>query len=282
MKGDGSTRRLSFSPSFFWILGFLLVVILVSLTYLTHQFVNLTLERDSLQSSLDNVVRFNEKKEYNQAVAMAPEEARRILEILDRAIVMSESDDGEIGLIGVPEPIDETTNAQTETTEALAPSLSEDAPTDESSQADAGQDNFNTAADPLQEAWQSWHKTSGPVKTQTNLDIDDFEVSSSGQVTFLLRQNGEPGLRVKGRVIVVLAISDEKGTISLVSAPEMDLTKPEQGWELGSKYNIIASKLVRAQAPIPNGAKILNAEVASWDEETKELVFRKKILIEDK
>jgi hypothetical protein len=274
LSADGQTRRLSFSPIFFWILGFLFVFIIAALAYLSHQFVNLTLERDSLKASLNNVIKYNEKRDYNQAVAMAPEEASRILEILDRAIVMSEADADEVGLIGVPEPVLEDPQvAGTDPIPTDEVKPIEEIPTSE------GQ---VLTSDHLQEAWQSWHQASGSIKTPANLDIDDFEVSSSGQVTFLLRQNGEPGQRVKGRVLVVLAVSDDQGNISLVSAPEIDLTKPDQGWELGSKYNIIAAKLVRAQASFPQGAKILNAEVTSWDEETKELVFRKKILIEDK
>jgi hypothetical protein len=119
-----------------------------------------------------------------------------------------------------------------------------------------------------------------PVQ-MASLDIDDFEVSSGGQVTFLLRQNGAPGQREKGRTMVVLAIADAAGAIRLVSAPETDLARPEQGWEMGSKYNIVASKLMRAKAPVPAGYRILSAEIVAWEEDSKELVFRKKIIIED-
>jgi hypothetical protein len=257
------------------------VLIIAALAYMTNQFVNLTLEKDALDSRLANVIRFNEMREYKETVSMAPEEARRILEILDRAIVMSESDDSEGGIIGVPEPTEEAiADPATEVAQESDASTVENP--EASDQANAEGQTGDTGGDPLQEAWGKWHEASGQVKKPTNLDIDDFELSNGGQVTFLLRQDGSPGQRVKGRVLVVIAVSDSDGKISLVSAPGIDLTKPEQAWELGSKYNIIASKLVRAQASIPKDSKIVNAEVSSWDEDTKELVFRKKILIEDK
>jgi hypothetical protein len=265
------------------------LLILGALAYLTHQFVDVTLERDSLGAKLANVTRFNEIRSYKETVEMAPEEARRILEILDKAIVMSDSED-EVGLIGVPEPTQEENptdpNAPADT-EAGPVASNEGAPTDtpEAPPADATASESPEAqassVDPLQEAWRVWHEASGTIANPAVLDIDAFEVSPSGNVTFLLKQNDKPGLRVKGRVLVVLALSDAEGKISLVSAPTIDLTKPEQAWELGSKYNIVASKIVRVQASIPTDSKIINAEVASWDEETKRLVFRKKILIED-
>jgi hypothetical protein len=283
LSADGQTRRLSFSPSFFWILGFISVFILIALAYLAHQFVDLTLEKDYLGTKLDNVTKFNELRNYKETVAMAPEEARRILEILDRAIVMSESDEGEIGLIGVPEPQTEEVppvDSPTDPPDEAVPPTTTTEVSDETP-AETETDEF-PVLDPLQAAWDVWHQASGTVTAQIALDIDDFEDSPSGNVTFVLRQDGQPGRRVKGRVLVVIALSDKSGKVTLVSAPATDLTKPEQAWEMGSKYNIVASKLVRAQAPIPQGSKILNAEVSSWDEDSKKLVFRKKILIEDK
>ncbi|MDR2300827.1 MAG: hypothetical protein LBF38_02140 [Deltaproteobacteria bacterium] len=259
------------------------ILILVALAFLTHQFFDLTLERDTLDSKLHNVTKFNELRSYKETVSMAPEEARRILEILDKAIVMSESDDSEVGLIGVPEPTAPIA-ANPEDLTAEASQSGEDPETSEQTAAAPPPAQVDPQIDPgdaLQAAWQTWHTAIGEVADSNSLDISDFEVSPKGNVTFFIRQDGQPGQRVKGRVLVVLAISDANGKISLASAPPTDLTKPEQGWELGSKYNIIASKLVRAQANIPDGAKIVNAEVASWEEETKELVFRKKILIED-
>ncbi|MDR2387439.1 MAG: hypothetical protein LBE80_07650 [Deltaproteobacteria bacterium] len=285
LSADGQTRRLSFSPSFFWILGILSILVLGALAFLTHQFFELTLERDSLDSKLHNVTKYNQLRTYKETVSMAPEEARRILEILDRAIVMSESDDSEVGLIGVPEPSPPVTENPDDQTAAANQNVATEEPLpSQETPVTAPPAKENTPVnsdDSLQAAWQAWHTATGEVTDPNSLDISDFEVSPKGSVTFFIRQDGEPGQRVKGRVLVVLAISEANGKISLVSAPPTDLTKPEQGWELGSKYNIIASKLVRAQANIPDGAKIVNAEVSSWEEETKELVFRKKILIED-
>jgi hypothetical protein len=266
----------------------LFAFIIAALAYLAHQFVDLTLERDYLNTKLENVVKFNELRQYKETVAMAPEEARRILEILDRAIVMSETDEGEIGLVGVPEPpTPESSEIEAETTEvaeATDAALTENGsapPEEEAVATDQNGQVAETESESLQAAWAVWHERSGNVTNPVDLDIEDFAVSGKGTVTFLLLQNGDPGLRVKGRTLVVLAISDPTGKISLVSAPPTDLNNPEQAWELGSKYNIVSSKLVRVQATIPNGSKILNAEVASWDEETKALVFRKKMKIED-
>jgi hypothetical protein len=68
----------------------------------------------------------------------------------------------------------------------------------------------------------------------------------------------------------------------LASAPEIDLSQPGQGWEKGAKYNIIASKVVRAKMNIPEGGRVLNAEVLAWEEDTKELIFLKRIKIEER
>ncbi|MDR0356118.1 MAG: hypothetical protein LBJ64_10365 [Deltaproteobacteria bacterium] len=276
LKSDGNTRHLRFSPLFFWFLGLLFIAVVLSLAWLAHQYVELDLERKTLLANLNTETRINEIRDYARTVNLAPEEARRILELLDRAIVMSESGhDEEEGLIGIPDP--ETAEAPVENSVPDAPPESAEAPDDA-----PPAPPVEEAATPLQEAWQKWRAQIGSPQTpMETLDIEDFEVTASGQVTFLLRQSGEPGRRVRGRVLVVLAVSDANGKITLLSAPQTNMSAA-QGWDKGSKYNIVASKLMRVKAEVPAGSKILNAEVVAWEEDTKELVFRKKILIEEK
>jgi hypothetical protein len=286
LRSDGSTRHLTMSRSFLWIIALLTLIPFCSLAYLSHQYVTQSITEQTLLTRLENESRAAELRDYTQTVDMAPEEARRILEILDRAIVMSENgplEEEEVGLVGIPDPAEDIVQP----TEAppssgsnegdMAGDVTADPPVEVTS---AGSPE-TAQSTPLQQAWQAWYDRLTMPAQMASLDIDDFEVSSSGQVTFLLRQSGEPGHREKGRVMVVLAISDANDRITLVPAPEIDLTKPEQGWDVGAKYNIVASKLIRAKATIPNNSKILNAEVVAWEETSKELVYRKKIIIED-
>jgi hypothetical protein len=133
--------------------------------------------------------------------------------------------------------------------------------------------------------WARFHSTleSLPTANPPILDTEEFQISRSGEVSFVLKQNAGAGQRARGRAVVFVAVSDASGDISLLTAPAIDLADPDaSGWELGSKYNIIASKVVRGQIAIPEGGKVINAEVLAWEEDSKELVFRKKIKIEER
>jgi hypothetical protein len=310
LKSDGSTRPLNISRAFLWIVGLLAALVLGALALAAHLLAGLSNQNEFLSARLEDESRLNQLRDYARAAAVAPEEARRILELLDRAIVMSESGDDGVGLVGIPDttPDDEAAevtaaaageagennDAEDGTTAAAAagdsPAEAPGAPaaggaetenggaSDEAPAGDAGDARERT---PLQAAWKAWYDRLTMPRETASLDIDDFEVSSGGQVTFLLRQSGESGRREKGRINVILAVRDAGGSVSLVPAPPFDMEKPEEGWEIGVKYNIVASKLIRARGQVPPGSKIVNAEVVAWEEDSRELVYRKKILIED-
>ncbi|MDR1049955.1 MAG: hypothetical protein LBP95_02520 [Deltaproteobacteria bacterium] len=311
LKSDGSTRPFNISRAFLWIVGLLAALALGALALAAHLVAGLSNQNEFLSARLEDESRLNQLRDYARAVDVAPEEARRILELLDRAIVMSESGDDGAGLAGVPDTAPDDGAASVPAAAAggagenndaedgtAAPAAAGDSPGDSPAEApgapaagDAGTGNGGAADEApagdareqasLQAAWKAWSDRLPMPGETASLDIDDFEVSPGGQVTFLLRQSGESGRREKGRVNVILAVRDAGGAVSLVPAPPFDMEKPEEGWTIGVKYNIVASKLIRARGQVPPGSKIVNAEVVAWEEDSRELVYRKKILIED-
>jgi hypothetical protein len=266
MSADGQTRRLSLSGGIFWIFSLFVLIILAALFLSIHFLINAHLENRRLADALAGTNRIAEIREYSKTVDQATEEAKRILEILDRAILAADnSGNNDASMIGVP---DETEDAP--------PS---DLANDQNDETTENQEPLSA----LDNAWAQFHaRMTIPQGQAQPLDTDEFKLSSNGNVSFLLQQKNNPGQRVRGRTAIVFAVSDASGNISLIAAPPFDLNKPETGWENGSKYNIIASKVVNAKIDIPQGGKVLNAEVLAWDEETKELVFRKKIKIEER
>jgi hypothetical protein len=202
--------------------------------------------------------------DYVRSVASAPEEARLVLELLDRAVLMADADSDDLELVGVPDDEEEPA-VPSETNESATGETGEPRP----------------APSPQDAAWAAFHALLPAVPSPAPVDVDEFKLSVNGQFSFMLLQNDAPGQRVRGRSVTVFAVAGpDDESVTLIASPEMDLTELEQGWEVGSRYNIIASKVVRGQIAVPEGSQVLSAEVLAWDEDDKSLIFRKKIKIE--
>jgi hypothetical protein len=280
MGADGQTRRLSLSGTIFWIISVFMVLALVMLAFVVHLYVDTDLENRRLTEQITTNNRIASIREYTKTVDMAPEEAKRILALLDQAILTANYTETDGLLVGVPDNTDDQKEPEP------APELNPDpnpGPEPNSTAPGPGTEPASPAPNTLGQVWAQFHAglTLPPANPQ-DLEVDNFKLSSRGDVTFLLRQNAEPGQRLRGRTIVVFAIAERNGVISLASAPAINLNQLEEGWTLGSKYNIVAAKVINNKLIIPEGGKILNAEVLAWDEDTKELVFRKKIEIEER
>jgi hypothetical protein len=135
------------------------------------------------------------------------------------------------------------------------------------------------ALSPEAEAWGAFQNRLPKVPEEDVLDVDDFRVTPGGSYSYYLKRIATEGTRLRGRAITIFAIADKEGTVTLVSDPKIDLGVPSQGYDLGGKYNIVSSKVYRGNVKVPQGGKILSAQVLAWDEANKELVFQKKIVI---
>jgi hypothetical protein len=329
MNDGGSTRRLSVSVSFLWIMATLSILTLFSLGVLAWLVSSLLVEHKSLRNELAFLNAYSETKEYNKSLSSAPEDARLILERLDRAALSDEEEGDELAL---PQAVDsspaqgageskpgnllgEGKNPQggsgSSQSAAAGAAKTEGENLSGSSGKDAGSGNgpapaagesgsseAGSGGDPASEgsgegtasagsqggetsaeaaAWQTFHNRLSMPPDPNILDVDEFRFSPRGSYTFYLQQIKSPGTRLKGRAITVFALEDKNGEVTLVSDPPIDLSKPFQGFEKGGKYNIVSSKVYKGNIRIPEGGKALSAEVLAWDEETRELVFLKKI-----
>jgi ketosteroid isomerase-like protein len=271
MRADGHTRQMSLSAAFLWIMGILSLFTLVCLAGLSYLYVGSKIELDTTAGNLAFEKRFNEIRDYKQDVEIAPEEAKKILELLEQSLTLADSTPEQDSLIGVTE-LDQDTLESDQSAEQDPEILAPQAP-----------DILEMSPEEAQAAvWAAWHDKLSIPNQKPFIDIEEFKVSVDGDISFILKNNSQPGERIKGRAIVVCLVADKDGVLSLKAAPEIDLAKPQEGWEKGSRYNIIASKVVRGKISIPEGGKILNAEVLAWEEDTKELVFLKKIKIEER
>jgi hypothetical protein len=269
MGADGQTRRLSLSGGTLKILTFFLALALAALAVAVHLYVGARLDNQRLSAELESSERLSRLREYAKTVDMAPEEARLILELLDRAILMADNSEVADSMVGVPD--DSPDDGESPAPEPVEP-LAEGPPAD-------------PAGSPVDALWARFHASlkSLPSTNPPVLDTEEFQISRNGEVGFVLKQNAGAGQRARGRTVTVVAVADKNGDLSILTAPEIDLANPDlSGWELGSKYNIIASKVVRGKIDIPEGGRVINAEVLAWEEDSKELVFRKKIKIEER
>ncbi|MDR1487503.1 MAG: hypothetical protein LBT62_05870 [Deltaproteobacteria bacterium] len=279
---------MNLSRCFLWIVVISSFVTLAALAGAVYLLVETSLELQQVKQTKN----FNDElyriKNYAAAQEIAPQEAKRILEFLDQALLSADDGEDETPLIGVadqssqdaePPAEDASQEPSQEPSEDASEAVSEDASEDP----DAAELQPGETADLDEQAvWNSWHSLLNVPTDKPTIDVDDFKLSARGQISFVLRQNSQPGLRVKGRTIVMCLVEDKNGALSLMSAPEIDISKPEQGWEKGTKYNIIASKLMRAKMDLPEGAQVLNAEILAWEEDSKELIFLKKMTIEQR
>jgi hypothetical protein len=268
MDHDGRTRRLSLSLGFFWLTGILAALVLSALGLFIHFFVTQNLENKNLIAINHYLELAKERKDYQKAVEVSEVEAQTILENLDMAVKMAESNANETILTGVPDNSpDDSAESKSSPSDSPQTPVSSDA-------------NFINEFPSEKAAWDAWHARLTPITGKEQVDADQFKLSVDGQLSYVLRQKSDPGQRVKGRSVVILAASDPKGRISLHSMPEIDLSYPQSGWELGAKFNIVASKIMSGPLVLPDDLKIVSAEVLTWDEDSKELNYRKKIKIE--
>jgi hypothetical protein len=137
-----------------------------------------------------------------------------------------------------------------------------------------------TPKTPESEAWAAlWAKWPAPGEN-VQLAVENFE-RNRDQFTFILKQT-EPGQRAKGRSAAIFAVADAKGQVKLASFPEFDLKDQAAGFKIGARYNIVASKVVRGKVTIPSGGKLLSVTIVAWDEDSQDLVFRRKIQLNDR
>jgi hypothetical protein len=318
MSSDGQTRRMSLSISFLWIMGFLALVVVGALGLVTYLWVEAIHSRDFFADNLEYLSRQTELARYSQDVKSAPDQARRLLEELDLAVRSADSaENGEVvkGVADNEQTSAESRNpagsqvlsavAQAETTvtdgqvplgntTAVLENLSQNitseinvsasAPGTEATSTTAANLTAPDAKTPESEAWDAFWTfwPPPPSNADPQLDADDFKIASNGQISFILRQVEEPGLRARGRSVIICAVADNRGQVKLQASPEFDLKKPADGFSVGARYNIISSKVVRGQVTVPAGGRLLSVEVLAWDEDTRELVLRKKIKPEER
>jgi hypothetical protein len=284
MNDDGLTRRLSVSTAFLWTIATISILVLLAFGILAYVSTSLMIDYGSLKDEHEYAIRHYEALEFSRSVSQAPEEARAILERLDRAILSAEGTDNDIPLPG---------GAPEESGEAVSPSAPlGPAPAEEPNgspgeaggangeaggEGDAGGPASAEALSPENSAWDAFHKRLTPPAAPPNLDVDEFRLESDGVFSYYLKKEAEPGVRLRGRAVAVFAVRDASGAVELVSFPKIDLSKPSQGYDLGGKYNIIASKAYRGQVPVPPGGAVLSVEVLAWEEDSKALVFMKKV-----
>jgi hypothetical protein len=316
MSDGGGTRRFSLSTSFLWILASLAILVLMALGVLSYLASSLLVDNRSLQTRYDFELRRLETLAYNRSVPSSPEAAGRLLDRLDLAAMSAGDDDPELPQ-GLPDdPAGSGTASATSPasgTAAGTPGADPDAqgqaggaapavggqeprdapsataaaegggtaqagdPPGASPPAAGGDGDAPAPAGPEEEAWTALHKRltmpSGPVI----LDVDEFRFSPDGSYSYYLKQAAGPGERLKGRAVTIFSVADKDGKVRLVPDPEFDLRKPAQGWDTGGRYNIIASKVYKGTIRIPQGGKVISAEILAWDEDTKELIFLKRV-----
>jgi hypothetical protein len=316
MNDGGTTKRLSISTSFLWIMMAIALLVLLSLGVLSYMVSTLLVDYKTLKNDYEFMSIYYESRDYNRAIEKAPEDAKLILERLDMAVLSADevenkdpslpkavetpgntpgTNSGKEGNTngtnpndltateGAKENIQNGTNVSNQSFENQGEEdIAQTAENDPNNAMDNSESEANNMGGTLaeDEAWETFHSRLSLPKNAPTLEIDEFRFSPRGAYSFFLKQDANPGMRLKGRALTVFAIEDKEGEVILVSDPSIDLTKPSQGYERGGRYNIISSKMYRGNISVPQGSKVLSAEVLAWDEETKKLVFLKKISLE--
>jgi hypothetical protein len=131
--------------------------------------------------------------------------------------------------------------------------------------------------------WAKWpapKENTGSKENTGLLVVEDFKLFG-GQFSYVLKRL-EPGQRVRGRSATILAVADAAGKVKLKPFPEFNLKEPGAGYKAGARYNILSSKVVRGKVAIPEGGRVLSVEIVAWDEDSRELVFRQRIRLEER
>ncbi|MDR2612761.1 MAG: hypothetical protein LBG06_08040 [Deltaproteobacteria bacterium] len=312
MTDGGSTRRFSLSTTFLWIIVSITLLVFLALGVLSYLASSLLVDNRRLQTRYDFEIRRLETQAYNRTIPDTGEAAGRILERLDQAALSARDDapdlpdpvpaapdggavsvDGGGGAAeaGAPPPPAGSAQAAPAGRNPAGQVTAGDGPDADPAQAEipgapaAGEDGDGVAAPPgaagpEEEAWAALHKRLALPSGVPVLDVDEFRFSPDGSFTYYLKKITEPGDRLRGRAITVFSVRDRGGKVALVSDPEIDLRNPSQGWDRGGRYNIIASKVYKGRIRIPQGGMALAAEVLAWEEDTKALVFLKRVPLE--
>ncbi|MDR2459778.1 MAG: hypothetical protein LBE38_03195 [Deltaproteobacteria bacterium] len=299
MSDQGATRRFSVSTSFLWVMVAVAILLFLAVAVLAYMVSSLLVDYRVLKNEYDFRNQYVERMEYNRTLETAPDDTRQILERLDQAVLSAVADDDELAL---PQPMDTgipgANGTANEASTGENPTGDEEAtnsnPAEDEGQAETdnleGQSLDPPAADTQEQgeansqgtgseeaAWASLNALLPRTLPEPFLDVDEFRFTARGNYSYYLKQAAEPGTRLRGRAITVFSLQDQAGNVTLVSDPEIDLTKPSQGYERGGKFNIISSKVYRGDIDIPPGSKALSAEVLAWDETSHELIFRKRV-----
>jgi hypothetical protein len=299
MTDGGKTGRYTFSVTFFWVMGILLLGLLCSLLILSWRLSSLMVGYESATLRLKAMESFYEARDFSQSVQDAPLEAWLILQRLDQAAALAETIDDEPVLPWGLEPGDGGQAPPSgEGDEALGPEGADPAPDQPAQGEGPGAGEPNAPGDPGEaapdaqqpdnpgppnpeaEAWAAFQGRLPAIPGGAPLDVEEFRVTPGGNYSYYLKSTAsDPGARLRGRAITIFAVADKAGAVTLAADPKIDLREPSQGYDNGGKYNILSSKVYRGNISVPPGGKILSAQVLAWDEGSKELIFRKKIVI---
>ncbi|MDR1312765.1 MAG: hypothetical protein LBQ12_03490 [Deltaproteobacteria bacterium] len=313
MTDGGDTRRFSLSTTFLWIMASLALMVILALGVLSYLTSSLLVDNRSLKLGYDYELRRLETQAYNRSIPDSPEAAGRLLDRLDRAAMSAVDDDQDLPQAvpdvpggppepqGVPSPpvrpdapaAPDPAQAQgpaqaageaapAAAAQAAAPAPGASGAGEPASPPAAGEDPAAASAQqapagPEEEAWTAFHNRLAVPAGPAILDVDEFRFSPDGSYSYYLKQAAGPGERLRGRAITVFAVADRDGKVRLASDPEMDLRNPSRGWDIGGRYNIIASKVYKGRARIPPGGSALSCEVLAWDEDSKDLIFMKRV-----
>jgi hypothetical protein len=252
-----------------WAIIIILFIVVLALGIVSYLLSSLIIDYRFMKNELEYTTRYFEIREYNRYISTAPAEAQEILDKLDQAALAADSNSGEV-------PLPTGVNLTGNTTES-----DPNNPNSATTTSETNSEGTTPTLSPEDLAWETFHRKLTLPSQTPQLDVDEFKLNpNTGSYSYLLKQDGEPGVRLRGRSITVFAIALEDGTVSLVSDPKIDLQSPAQGYDRGSRYNIVASKVYQGRVEVPPNARILSVEVLAWEEDTKELVFLKKISTE--
>jgi hypothetical protein len=95
MTDRGKTGRFTFSTSFFWVMGLLLLFILAALFFLAYRLSALMVLHQSDKLKLEAMGTYYETREFNRSFSQSPQDAGLILERLDQAALMAETIDNQ-------------------------------------------------------------------------------------------------------------------------------------------------------------------------------------------
>jgi hypothetical protein len=287
LSSDGRTRRLNLSLTFLWLMGALAFVAFGALGLLAYLWVETLKTRDSLADRLEYLTRQTELAKYHNDLGVAPDQARRLLEELERVARLGDPSEGPNNLTnstvakGDPAALAASSPGSGPAKADPNQNLSNPGPPVEAKvEGGSGGDNLGPeTAPPSPESeaysamWASWPP---PFTGRSRLAVDDFKLNGA-QFSFILKQVEESGQRERGRSSSIFAVANAAGQVKLYAIPDFPVKDPAAGFRVGARYNIVSSKVVRGRVPLPPGGKILSVLVVAWDEDSQKLVLTEKL-----